>query len=175
MPIAAVLLIATVAFGFMFYLPKQKQPKIKNLAMLPFKSLNPDNNDEQSHLQITDSLITKFGNLKDVSVRPSSAVFEFAKSEESSLEIGKRLQVDTILDGRIQQEGDNLRINFQLINVADGKQICAEQFNSKVNQFFNLQDSICSKLVSKVSLSASKDAQIVFGKRSTENVKAYEN
>jgi DNA-binding winged helix-turn-helix (wHTH) protein/TolB-like protein/tetratricopeptide (TPR) repeat protein len=175
LPIAAILAIASVAFGFMFYQPKTAATQIKNLAVLPLKSFDSNSNDEQLRLQITDSLITKFGNLKDVSVRPSSAVFEFAKSEESSLEIGKRLQVDTVLDGRIQQEGDNLRINFQLINVSDGKQVWAEQFNGKTNQFLNLQDVICSKLVSKVSSFASKDAQIVFGKRSTDNVEAYEN
>jgi DNA-binding winged helix-turn-helix (wHTH) protein/TolB-like protein len=175
LPIAAVLAIVSVAFGFMFYQPKTTASQIKNLAILPLKSFDSNGNDEQLRLQITDSLITKFGNLKDVSVRPTSAVLEFAKSEESSLEIGKRLRVDTILDGRVQQEGDNLRINFQLINVSDGKQIWSEQFNGKVNQFLNFQDTICSKLVSKVSLFASKDAQIVFGKRSTDNVEAYEN
>jgi DNA-binding winged helix-turn-helix (wHTH) protein/TolB-like protein len=175
LPIAAVLLIASVAFGFMFYSTKKTQAQIKNLAILPLKSLNQNSNDEQLRLQITDSLITKFGNLKDVSVRPSSAVFEFANSEESSLEIGKRLQVDTILDGRIQQEGDNLRINFQLINVSDGKQIWAEQFNGKANQFLNFQDAISSKLLAKVSFPFSKETQKVFEKRPTENVEAYEN
>lgn len=148
--------------------------KITSIAVLPLKSFDSNSDDEPLRLQITDSLITRLGNLKGTSVRPTGAVIEFLKSEESSSEIGKRLRVDSVLDGRMQRVGDNVRINFQLISVADGAQIWSEQFNGRADDFLNFQDVISAKLLTKLSLPLSPGQLKIFEKRPTENVKAYE-
>ncbi len=177
--VCALALLVSLVGGFAVWRYSRPADKtnlahLRSVAVLPLKSFDSNGDDEQLRLQITDSLITKFGNLKEISVRPTSAVIEFVKSEESSLEIGRRLRVDAVLDGRIQREGENLRINFQLISVADGAQIWSEQFNGRADQFLNFQDAISAKLLTKLSLPLSPNHLKIFEKRPTENVKAYE-
>ncbi len=149
-------------------------PDVRSIAVLPLKSFDSSDGNEQLRFQIMDALITKFGNAKGLLVRPTSAVIEFSKSDESSLEIGKKLQVDSILEGRIQQQGEQLRINFQLVSVKDGAQIWSEQFSGKAGQILDFQDVISTKLLTKLSLPLSPSQLKTFQKRTTENVDAYQ-
>src|SRR5262249_35023794 len=96
----------------------------------------------------------------------------FAKSDRTALEIGKQLQADAVIDSRVQQEGDRVRVTVQLIKVSSGEQIWSDQFDGKANEILNLQDLISSKVARILITDASQQRGLA--KRPTENSDAYE-
>lgn len=171
---ALLAVILTTAFGFYFY--KRSSPntqQIKSIAVLPVKSFaGVGADDEELRWQMTDFLITKLGKLPDVSVRPTATVLRFAKSEQSIFEIGKKLEVEAVLDGRIQREGETIRVTLQLVSVESGEQIWSEVFDGRSNQILNLQDRISAKVLD--SLNQNRQQNIEIAQRPTQNEEAYE-
>jgi len=146
--------------------------RIKSIAVLPVRSFSDSTDDEELRLRITDALITRLGNMDGIAVRTTSAVLPFARSQEDGLAIGRRLQVDAIIDGRIQQEGERLRVTLQLIRTSDGEHVWSEQFDGNANQTLNLQDTIYAKVSD--TLTGSGAGRAPAGRRLTENSEAYE-
>ena len=145
---------------------------IRSIAVLPVRSFSESPDDEELRIRITDALITRLGRLERTAVRPTSAILPFSKSGQTALEIGKQLQADAVIDSRIQQEGDRLRVTVQLIRVSSGEQIWSDQFDGRANEILNLQDLISSKVARL--LTADPMQQRTLAKRPTENSDAYE-
>ena len=167
-------LLAAVTVFYFSFRPKNEPfvaLQIKSIAVLPLKSFAPNNDDESLRLRITDALITELASdASDFSVRPTSAVLPFVKTEKTVLEIGRTLEVDAILDGRVQQEGERLRVTLQLVSVKTGEQIWSQQFDGKEGEILNLQDAISSQLSQKLNLRSRHN----LAKRPTSNTEAYE-
>ncbi len=145
---------------------------IRSIAVLPVRSFSGNNDDEELRLRITDALITRLGNQNEMIVRPTHAVLSFGSGDVDVVEAGRSLKVDAVLDGRIQQEGDRLRVTLQLIRVSSGEHLWSEQFDGHADQILNLQDIIAGKVVS--SLRSEGIAQQELASRPTENSEAYE-
>ncbi|MGB7069755.1 MAG: winged helix-turn-helix domain-containing protein [Pyrinomonadaceae bacterium] len=146
--------------------------EIKSIAVLPVKSFSETSDDEELRLRITDALITQLGILENVAVRPTSAVLPFSKSDEDGRAIGKKLQVDAIVDSRIQKEGERLRVTVQLVRVDTGENVWSGHFDGQSDKILNLQDMIFAKVSRSLDASASDPAE--FSQRPTESPEAYE-
>jgi DNA-binding winged helix-turn-helix (wHTH) protein/TolB-like protein/Tfp pilus assembly protein PilF len=145
---------------------------IKSIAVLPFRSFDEVAIDENLRLRLMDSFITKLGKIDSLSVRPTSSTMKFVKSSEDPIEIGKKLEVDAILEGSIQLETNKLRITLQLVSVKNGEQIWSDQFDGAKDKLLDLQNSVSEKLLAKLDLAS--EQQTEFTKRPTTNSEAYE-
>jgi DNA-binding winged helix-turn-helix (wHTH) protein/TolB-like protein len=154
--------------------PASKVSAVKSIAVLPLKSFAQVSEDERLRLRITDALITKLGALNGISVRPTHSILSFVKEETDALEAGKKLAVEAVLDGRIQTEGENLRVTLQLVSVQTGEQIWSGQFDSKINEVLNLQDKISAALLPQLALPLTTEQTATFAKNLTTNTEAYE-
>ena len=94
---------------------------ITSLAVLPFKSLQSDSGDEYLGLGLADTLITKLGGLRQLIVRPTSAVRKYTNAEQDPLAAGREQQVQAVLDANLQRMGDKVRVTARLLNVSDGE------------------------------------------------------
>ncbi|MCY7377016.1 MAG: winged helix-turn-helix domain-containing protein, partial [Pyrinomonadaceae bacterium] len=166
-------LIVLLVGGFAIYRNQQiKTAEIKSIAVLPLKSFAADAGDESLRMRITDALITRLGGFDKIAVRPTNAVLPFAGADNDALEVGKKLRTDVVLDGRIQQEDERVRVTLQLINVADGKQLWAEQFDGRANEILNLQDAISAKVLKALNPNPQQTPELTA--RPTENAEAFE-
>ena len=82
--------------------------------------------------------------VREINVRPTSAVASFEDSQESSTAIGKRLFVDAVLEGSILRLNDKVRVTARLIRVGDQTPIWAGQFEKTVQDELKLQDEIAA-------------------------------
>ena len=89
-------------------------------------------------------------------------------------EIGKRLGVETLLDGSIRKAGNRLRITVQLIDTKDGYHIWSERFDREIEDIFAIQDEIARSVVEALGLSLSQREEGRFLKAPTINVEAYD-
>ena len=65
----------------------------------------------------------------------------------SPLDAGRELQVNAILEGMIQRDGERVRVTLQLLRVPDGKSLWAETYDEKFQDAFSLEDAICEKVM----------------------------
>lgn len=171
--IAGVVLLTAVLAGFAAWQFNRNSSGasavgIKSIAILPLKSFSEKSEDEELRLRITDALITKLGNLREITVRPTNSVGRFTREGTDAVEAGRELEVDAVLDGRIQTEGENLRVTFQLISVRTGEQLWSGQFDGKANKILNLQDAIAAQILPRLSKAP------ILPKNATANAEAYE-
>src|SRR5262249_26478859 len=120
---------------------------------------------------MADALITRLSNIKQVVVRPTSAVLKY--SDQDSAAAGRELGVDALLNGKIQISGGRIRVTVQLVRGRDGAPLWAENFDDRFTDVFAVQDSISAQVAQalKLRLTAQERQQLV--KRYTENAEAY--
>jgi TolB-like protein/DNA-binding winged helix-turn-helix (wHTH) protein len=177
-PVVALLaltgLLALSAFLYLRRETASPAEKIRSIAVLPLKPLTAEEKNKVLGLGIADALITKLGSLKQIVVRPTGAVARFAEAPEDSLEIGRKLGVDAVLEGTIQESEGRLRVNARLIRTDSGLQFWAERFDEPANGIFVLQDALSSKIAKALAFELTDAENELFARRGTGNTEAYE-
>ena len=148
--------------------------EVRSLAVLPFQTLGTSSRDEYLGLGMADALITKLGQTGKLTVRPTSAIQQYASTHLSPQAVGHEQQVDAVLDGRIQREGDRVRLTLQLIRVQDGAQLWADTFDRHFTDIFALEDALSEMAAQSVRLKLTGEENRKFTKRSTDKPDAYE-
>ncbi len=147
---------------------------IRTVAILPLKTLTGSGHSNALSLGLTDSLISRLGSLNRFAVRPLSSVQSYAETDQDPIKFGKTLEVDAVLEGTLQTSENRLRVNLRLWDVRDGAQLWQDSFDSADADFFNLQDTISTKVTqSLVSQLIEKDHEILT-RRDTYNRPAFD-
>ncbi len=171
--VAALGLIVLILSGW-FYLNRETGNKINSVAVLPLKSIAPNDADKALGLGLADSLISRLGGLRKMTVRPLSAVNKYLESETLPVDFAKTLQVDAVLEGTFQRAENRLRVNVRLLRVADGTQIWAGTFDETETDIFKLQDSLSEQVAKSLRRNLTADERETLAKNPTENAEAYE-
>lgn len=167
-----------IFFTIWFFRERFKHPdagfQVSSIAVLPFKSLGTESQDEHLGLGISDAMIAKFSALQQISVRPTSAIFKYAGKSYDPATVGRELGVDAVLEGTIQQVGDRVRVTVQLTSVPDGRSLWAEKFDEKFTNVFALQDSISDQATRALKLRMTTNEKRELARHYTENFDAYQ-
>ena len=147
---------------------------IRSLAVLPFKPVGPGLGEASLELGMADALIVRLSNIRDLDVRPTRAVAGYTSREKSPQDAGRELQVDAVLDGTLQKDGDRVRVTVQLVRVHDGKAMWADRFDETWTDIFALQDRVSERAVRALTLQLSAEERQRLTKRYTANAAAYE-
>src|SRR6185369_10377741 len=147
---------------------------IQSIAVLPFKSLGVDEADEYLGIGIAETLTTRLSGLKQLTVRPTSAVLKYARSEKDASATGQELQVDTVLEGSIRRAGERLRVTVRLVSVRDEAVLWADKFDEQFTNIFDVEDSISAKVAEALELRVSGEVQKRLTRRYTNNPEAYQ-
>ena len=145
---------------------------VRSLAVLPFKYIGAEAGDEYLGLGLADALITKLTNLRQIRVRPTSAVREYTRARDITV-AGRELKVDALLDGSIQRARKRIRVTAQLVDGRDGSMLWAENFDEKLADIFSLEDSLSDQVVRALSLKLTGEERRHLVKRHTESTEAY--
>ncbi len=171
--IAATLLVVIALFLFR-NIPKTPPVAIESLAVLPFRPLDMNPDVEYLGLGITDTLITRLSNIRQLKVRPTGSVRQYVDSNTDPVLAGRELQVDAVLEGSIQRVAETTRATIRLLRVADGKTIWAGTFSEASNDLLAVQDAISEKVTSLLALELTSEEQTRLKRRYTESNAAQE-
>jgi serine/threonine protein kinase len=157
---------------------KQSPPLVfpgakKSIVVLPFKNMSPEEGQEYFCDGLTEELINSLYKIRALKVVARTSAFAFKGKDLDIRDVGRKLSVETALEGSVRKSGNQLRVTAQLINVSDGYHLWSERFDYEMANVFELQDRITLAIVDKlkVHLDDQEKKQIV--KRFTENVEAY--
>jgi len=151
-------------------LPKEQ----RSIAVLPFVNMSADPQNEYFSDGLAEELINALAHLPGLHIAARTSAFGFKGSKRSIPQIGRELNVDTVLEGSVRRSANRLRITAQLINVADGYQLWSERYDREMKDVFTIQDEITHSIVStlQVQLLGVRQGKGLV-RRYTENVTAY--
>ena len=107
----------------------------RSIAVLPFKMLEGNRSGEYRGVGMADALITKLGGLKQINVRPTSAVLKYAGSDQDPVAAGRELNVEAVLERSIRESGNTVRVTAQLVSVETGIPISTDKFDESLAKF----------------------------------------
>ena len=145
-----------------------------SIAVMPFADLSQQKDQEYFCDGMAEELINSLTKIKDLRVVARTSAFSFKGKETDIREIGKKLNVNTILEGSVRKAGNRLRITAQLINVADGYHLWSERYDRDIEDVFAIQDEISLAIVDNLRLRLLKNEKANLLKRYTDNLEAYQ-
>ena len=117
-----------------------------SLAVLPFDNLSDDPEEEYFADGITDDVITRLAKNPGLMVIARDSTF-FYKGKTLDLGvIAEKLNVGYVLRGSLRREGEVLKLNAWLVDVATGDHVWAEHYERKVGQIIEIQNEISSSV-----------------------------
>ena len=118
--------------------------------MLPFTNLSGDPSQDYFADGITENLTTDLSRLSGSFVIARNTAFTFKGKNVDAREIGKELGVRYVLEGSVQRDQNQVRVNAQLIDAKSGGHIWAERFDKPLANLFSMQDDIVASLASRL-------------------------
>ncbi len=176
LPLTVIFLLLAVA-GWYFYRSKSAETfaaPIRSLAILPLKNLTGDEGNDYLSDGVTESLIASLSKIKDLTVIARNSSFTYKNKQIDIDEVGNKLNVEAVLTGSVQKEGELLRVNVRLVKVADGRILWAKEIIKPSKEIFALQDEIAGNVLVKIKPAAVDQAELNFERHYTNNPEVYQ-
>jgi len=146
----------------------------KSIAVLAFVNMSNDPDNEYFSDGIAEEIINTLTKVKALRVASRTSSFSFKGKDQDIGEIGRKLKVNTILEGSVRKAANRLRVTAQLVNVADGYDLWSERYDRQLEDVFEIQDEIAENIVRALRVVLGEDEKRAIEKTPTENVQAYE-
>jgi TolB-like protein/predicted Zn-dependent protease len=145
-----------------------------SIAVLPFKNISADKEQEYFCDGMTEQLITNLTNLPNVKVIARTSVMQFKNTDKTIPQIAQELGVAHVLEGSVRKSGNKIRVTAQLIKAEDGFHLWAKDYDRQLKDIFAVQDDVSNAIVAalKVNLSFSRQHSMVT--TAPKNTEAYD-
>ena len=121
---------------------------VASIAVLPFANRSASADDEYFCDGLADELLSLLAKIKGLRVAARTSAFYFKDRNATIAEVGKALNVATVLEGSVRKAGQRVRISVQLVNVSDGYQLWSETYDRTLDDIFAVQDDVARAVVS---------------------------
>jgi serine/threonine-protein kinase len=173
---ALALIAAVVAISNRF-----STPRAESLAILPFTYASSDPqlmaNADREYISdgMTESIINNLSQLTNLKVIARSSVFRYKGKDLDVQAIGRELNVRSVLIGRVNQNGDELRIGVELMDVQGNRSIWGDTYQRKTGDILTVQKEIARNISEKLRLKLTGADQTQLTKTYTDNSEAYQS
>ena len=140
----------------------------KTLAVLPFKDLSPNGDQEYFADGLSEEIMNALVRLPELKVTGRTSAFSFKGVETSITDIASILQVNYVLEGSVRRDGDRLRITAQLVRASDGFSLWSESYDGTLTDIFTVQEAIGENVVTSLDIvldEAKRTEMFAFGTR----------
>ena len=120
------------------------------IAVLPFANLSRNEDGDYFSDGLAEELLNLLSKIRGLRVAARTSSFSFKGLQTTIGEIGRKLNVATVLEGSLRMAGNRVRISVQLVNVADGYQLWSEIYDRTMDDIFEVQDDIARSVVKEL-------------------------
>src|SRR5262249_32725255 len=167
-------IVAAVTAAFVIsYRSGSRRTAINSIAVMPF--VNESGNADVEYLSdgMTETLISSLSQLPNLNFKARSTVFRYKGKSADAKTIGKELNVQAVLNGRVLQRGDQLTLSLELVNPETENVIWSDQYNRKQTDLVTLQSEIARDVSSKLKTKLSGVDEQKLSKTYTTDSEAY--
>jgi TolB-like protein/Tfp pilus assembly protein PilF len=121
-----------------------------SIAVLPFANLSNEAENEYFSDGLSEEIRNQLARVQGLRVAARSSSFAFKGRHEDVREIGRRLNVASVLEGGVRRQAGTVRIDVQLVSAVDGYQVWAQTFERQVDDIFKLQIEVAAAVIAAV-------------------------
>ena len=144
------------------------------IAVLPFKNLSGNAEDNFYEFSLADGIIAELAHLRSLVVRPSQYIAQYAGQNVDPRRVGEDLAAPVVLAGSFIKTPDRFRVTAQLIKTATGEILWSEKIDSHARDLITLQDTIAERVISGLKLKLTEEEQEKIERPLTTSSEAYE-
>jgi len=162
------------AFAAALTAPVGVRRRSPSVAVLPFRSLSANPENEFFADGITEDVIAQLSKIRSIKVISRPSVMPFKQREQSLREIGAKLEVATLLDGSVRRAGDRVRIVAQLIDAEADRHLWSETYDRDLTDIFAIQTDVALQIASALEAELSPVERTRLRREPTHNLQAYQ-
>ncbi len=154
-----------------------ESPKVSeklSIAVLPFKNMSSDPDQEYFSDGITEDITTELSRNPGLFVIARNSAFSFKGQPSTIEEISERLRVRYLLQGSVRRASDRIRVTAQLTDTENRREIWAERYDRNLTDIFAVQDDLTRQIVSVLAVTLTPESLRQNRRRLTGNLDAYE-
>jgi TolB-like protein/Tfp pilus assembly protein PilF len=152
----------------------RSESEITSLAVLPLANL--DKNEDLDYFAdgLTESLINLLSKMSKLKVMAYRSITRFKGRDFDTAEIGKTLNVESVLTGRVRQFRDQVTISVELVRVSDESQIWGTSYEKPYSDIFQIQKEITQAIAGKLLPTINNTEKKLLGYQQTRSPEAYD-
>lgn len=154
--LGVLVLVALIALVFLLYRKQGSksggQPPITSVAVLPLKNLSGDPKQEYLADGLTEELISRLAQIRDLRVTSRTSVMQFKDTKLSVPEIAKTLNVDSVMEGSVIREGNRIRVHAQLIRAATDEHFWSDSYDRELRDVLTLESDVAQAIAQRVEV-----------------------
>nr|HEV7954773.1 protein kinase [Candidatus Acidoferrales bacterium] len=144
-------LVLLLAAGGWWWFRGHNAATVQSVAVLPFMNATGNPDGEFLSDGLTEDIINRLAQLPELRVLARSTVLRFKNNNnDDPQKIGKDLDVQGVLTGRVTQHGDEIAVETDLVRVSDGSQVWGQRYTRKMSDLAALQNVIVGDLTGKL-------------------------
>ena len=166
-------LILLLAAGGWWWFRGSSGATVQSVAVLPFMNATGNPDGEFLSDGLTEDIINRLAQLPELRVLARSTVLRFKNNNDDPQRIGKQLDVQGVLTGRVTQHGDEIAVETDLVRVSDGSQMWGQRYTRKMSDLAALQNVIVGDLTGKLQTQLTHQEKEMMLLGTTTNSDAY--
>jgi len=144
-----------------------------SIAVLPFRDMSPEKDQDYFCEGIAEEIINTLTHIEGLRVIARTSAFAFKDKLDDVREIGKKLGVETLLEGSVRKAGNRIRITAQLVTAADGSHLWSERYDKEIDDLFQIQDEVSLKIADKLKIKLGHREKTMLAQRYTEDIEIH--
>ncbi len=141
-------------------------------AVLPFADLSKESQEYFSD-GITEEVIAQLSTISGLKVISRTSVMPYKRRTEELRDIGRRLGVNTVLEGSVRRAGDRVRVVAQLIDVRTDEHLWTQTYDRRAADIFAIQSDIAQSIARELQILLSPHARERISAVPTRSTEAY--
>ena len=150
------------------------QPGSRAIAVLPFVDMSAPKDQDYFCDGMTEELIHALAQVEELRVVARTSAFEFKGCSIDVRELGRRLNVGSIVEGSVRRIGGRIRVTAQLIDSTNGFHLWSGTLDREVGDVFAIQEEISQAIVGALRIRFRGGGGPRLVKAQTQDVEAYE-
>ena len=127
-----------------------RAPERVRLAVLPFTYLSGDSKPDYITVGLADVIRTKLGQLDPPHLGVIAATSSKIVATQTIPDIGRTLNVKYVLEGSVQREGNQVRIDVKLIQVSDATHLWADSFTRELSDVLQVESDVSAAIARQI-------------------------
>ncbi len=146
---------------------------VRRVAVLPFVSLSPDPNDEYFADGLTEELIDRVCQVKELAVIARTSVMNYKGAKKNASQIGRELRAGALVEGSVRKASNKIRVTAQLIRADTEEHLWSSKYDRDMADVFEVQSDIAERVAEALKVQLLPAEREAVQRKPTESAAAY--
>jgi TolB-like protein/Tfp pilus assembly protein PilF len=171
--VVGIILVTALGIGGYLYYGRNSNKQIESIAVMPFVNESGDPDVEYLSDGMTEALIGSLQQIPKLNVKARSSVIRYKGKETDAQTIGRDLNVQAILNGRVVQHGQALTLYVELVDARTENSLWRHSYDKAMTDLVSLKNDIARDVAEGLKIKLSGEDEKRLAKNYTANAEAY--